>query len=351
VSALEQELAQLQDCANDSLLPYAWGRPLATADFRCRPEDFCVRERGFIPSGAGEHLVIRARKLGQNTRWVAKQFAERLGLPYRSVSYAGLKDRNAITEQWFSIHLPGQSDPDPAQLAPDGVEILELNRHDRKLRPGQLSYNEFDIRLRNVCTLDNAWLDERLAVIAARGVPNFFGPQRFGRSGANLDLSAHTDTLAVLPREQRSFVISALRSALFNGYLAGRVATDSWSEPLEGEVTISDRDRGLAEEDTSLFEACRLPTGLLWGCGYVAGNNPAGERETEWYNRYPLTTGLLHGAGSKQARRVLVCRVAALQSSHEDGALRLQFALSSGAYATTVLREIVNLTNVSQITE
>ncbi len=347
MNPLEQELAQLQDCANDSLLPYAWGRPECSADFRVKPEDFCVRECGFVPQGTGEHLVLRVRKTGQNTRWVAKQFAERLGLPYRSVSYAGLKDRHAVTEQWFSVHLPGQADPDASLLAPEGVEILETSRHDRKLRQGQLSYNEFDIRLRNLQGLDDAWLESRLEQIRAHGVPNYFGPQRFGRDGGNLRLSPDTENLAPLPREQRSFVISALRSALFNGYLSTRLGDSSWNVPLEGEVTISDRGRGLAEEDQSLFEACRLPTGVLWGLGSASGNALAAEREAAWYSRFPQVGALLEKAGSKQSRRVLLCRVAGLRASREDGVLRLRFALSSGAYATTVLRELICLNNAS----
>jgi tRNA pseudouridine13 synthase len=337
------ELEMLHAYADPHSLPCAYGAALGRGDFRCAPEDFRVSEVGIEPTGKGEHLYIRARKTGQNTRWVAKQIAEVLGLPYRAVSYAGLKDRHAITEQWFAAHLPGRADPELDDLCIDGVEILRTVRHSRKLRPGQLSYNAFDIVLRNCRFSSESNLNDRLQKIAAVGVPNFYGPQRFGRGGSNLEPEAGLADLATLPRERRSFVISALRSALFNGYLARRVRDESWEQPLQGEVSVSDRPRGIAEDDTSVFQPERMPAGLLWGNGAGFSGSDAGDLEQHYFADFPLVCSMLEKAGARASRRALRARVANLVWRAHDNELTIGFMLGPGSYATTVLREVMDL--------
>jgi tRNA pseudouridine13 synthase len=336
------EWHRLHNCADFATLPRAHGPVLAAADFRAEPDDFRVTEHGVKPSGAGEHLFIRIRKTGQNTRWVAKRLAEALQVPYKRVSYAGLKDRHAVTEQWFSAHLPGQGLPDRGLLRIEGTEITELSWHERKLRPGELSYNHFQITLRNVSSFDQGLLEDRLRRIASGGVPNYFGPQRFGRERGNLELARTHDGLRRLNREQRAFALSALRGGLFNGYLANRVALGNWAEQVSGDVMLSDRQRGLAEQDQSVFVAQRLPSGLLWGQGAAAGT----EEEAEWFDGFPEVAALLEAAGSRAARRVLPARVANLVWEPQDGNVRMEFALSPGSYATAVLREIFDLKEV-----
>ena len=146
-------------------------------------------------------------------------------------------------------------------------EVRATGWHNRKLRPGQLSYNEFDIQLRNCTPLDQARLAARINEIERQGVPNFFGAQRFGRDLSNLsfatqDADTPADFAALvrsMGREQRSFVISALRGALFNGYLQQRVSAGTWAQAAEQDTVLSDRDRGIAEDDTSVFVPARLP--------------------------------------------------------------------------------------------
>jgi tRNA pseudouridine13 synthase len=347
VNKLLDELEKLHGYADFASLPRAYGVTLGQGDFRCAAEDFRVSEAGIEPCGEGEHLYIRARKTGQNTRWVAKQIAEALELPYRAVSYAGLKDRHAVTEQWFAAHLPGRPDPEWDDLYIDGVEILQTVRHSRKLRPGQLSYNAFDIVLRNCRFSSGSDVDDRLQKLAALGVPNFYGPQRFGRAGSNLEPEAGLADLATLPRERRSFVISALRSALFNGYLARRVGDKSWEQALQGEVSVSDRPRGIAEEDTSVFQPERMPAGLLWGNGVGFSGDEAGELERSYFADFPLVCSLLQKAGSRASRRVLRARVANLVWRKQDSDFNIGFMLGPGSYATTVLREVMDLRNRS----
>ncbi len=344
----DDEQVQLRSCADVEHLPRYLGGVAGTADFRCALTDFQVTESGFEPSGSGEHLLLRVRKAGQNTRWVAKRLAEVIGIPYRAVSYAGLKDRHAITEQWFGVHLPGRPDPDMDAFSIEGVEVLMAVRHDRKLRPGQLSFNFFEILLRN-CEIDSAdKVATRLHEIAAVGVPNYFGPQRFGRGLGNLELLRKEVDIHQLNREQRAFALSALRGALFNGYLASRVSTGDWDQLLSGEVEISDRPRGIAEQDRSVFEPERLPTGLLWGKGDSVARGEAAERERAWFEQFPRVRSILEKAGARASRRVLRLRVAKLVWQQQNKDLRLSFALGPGAYATVVLRELFSLTDRSR---
>lgn len=342
-TAFDAELDRLRAFADVTALPRASGGPWGNADLRQLPEDFFVAEEsGLKPSGSGEHLLLRIRKTGQNTRWVAKRLAALAGVPYRAVSYAGMKDRHAVTEQWFSIHLPGQPDPqlpiDPAE----GFEVLEAVRHNRKLHTGQLSYNRFRLQLRNCAVTDRERVEECLSSIATHGVPNYFGPQRFGHAAGNLTLLQDVADLRRLDRDARAFALSALRGALFNGYLALRVGAGNWRTALPDDVAISDRPRGVAEDDHSMFVPERLPAGLLWGRQATPATSGAnGERE--FFAQFPQVTALLEAAGAQASRRVLCARVGALAWRWEGGQLALEFALGPGCYATTVLNEILHV--------
>ncbi len=155
-------------------LPLAFGEPLLSAKIRTTPEDFQVDELPvFEPTGEGEHLLLTIRKRGANTVHVAKLLARWAGLPDMGVSYAGMKDRHAVTTQRFSVHLPKRIAPDLAALASDEVEVIESTWHNRKLQRGALAGNRFKLVLREVQG-DPAAIDERLSHIAARGLPNWW---------------------------------------------------------------------------------------------------------------------------------------------------------------------------------
>lgn len=160
-------------------LVFAQGEPVATGHIRQSPEDFRVTEIPlFEPTGEGEHAWLRVRKRGTNTTWVAKQLAQLAGIRERDVSYAGLKDRHAVTEQWFSVHLPGQADPDWSAINNDSMQVLEHARHSRKLRRGALKGNVFRIVIRALAgepVFSREHLTKRLEQIATEGVPNYFG--------------------------------------------------------------------------------------------------------------------------------------------------------------------------------
>ncbi|GIX31202.1 MAG: hypothetical protein KatS3mg124_1674 [Porticoccaceae bacterium] len=184
MDSADEALALLCRAALDP--PRAYGAPGLRLAFRSRPADFqVVEELGFAPTGEGEHLLLRIRKEGQNTRWVAHLLARHYGVADEAVSYCGLKDRRAVAEQWFSVHLPGRRDPTPPP-ALSHCTVLAESRHRAKLRPGMHRRNQFTVVLRGVPGQSRAALEARLAQLARQGVPNYFGPQRFGRAGANL---------------------------------------------------------------------------------------------------------------------------------------------------------------------
>ncbi|MEE9421965.1 MAG: tRNA pseudouridine(13) synthase TruD, partial [Gammaproteobacteria bacterium] len=292
---------------------------------------------------------LYVRKTGANTEWVARQLAIHAAVPVRDLSYAGMKDRNAITEQWYSIHLPGKSDPDWSTVDIEGVEILHTARHTRKLKRGALKGNRFDIGITSL-TGDNAEIENRLIAIKQGGVPNYFGVQRFGRDGQNLVQAEQLfkGKLNKIPRHKRGLYLSTARSALFNLILAGRVADESWSRLMLGDVLQLDgRSACFVAEDKDSALPARIEsmdvhlTGPMWGRGELMTQNAAREYEITNLEADECFRKGLEQAGLKQERRSL--RIQANQLDwqwHEDGSLRVQFSLPPGAYATSVLREL-----------
>lgn len=220
--------------------PYDGVDAMPSAHLRACPEDFRVDEiLGFDPDGEGEHLLLKIQKRNQNTADVARTLARHAGVKIRDVGYGGLKDRNAVTTQWFSVWLPGKADPDWSAIAGEHLKILDSQRHHRKLQRGALRGNRFVIVLRDVAfpqQLDAGALEQQLAVIKQQGVPNYFGEQRFGREGRNLaSATAMFDGVRIKDKHLRSLYLSAARSFLFNEVLAARITAANWNQVLPGE--------------------------------------------------------------------------------------------------------------------
>ncbi len=317
----------------------AHGSPLFAASIRTTPAEFDVTEElGFELSGDGEHDYLYVEKTGTNTEWLARQLAGFADVPAKDVGYSGLKDRHAVTRQWFSV--PRWNQPDWAALDVDGVSILEVNRNARKLRRGAHRSNRFRIVLRGAIAEPDQ-VSERLQTIAQEGVPNYFGEQRFGRGGANVELANSWAAGKRLPRHKRSFAISSARSYLFNELLAARVADNSWNEFITGDVANLDGSGSVfdvEDVDDEIRERCaRLdihPTALLWGDGAAAEAAPPGH--DNWLRA-------LDKARVQPMRRSLRLKVVDLQWELEDDALTLTFGLTRGAYATLVLREVASV--------
>ncbi|MBB4131978.1 tRNA pseudouridine(13) synthase TruD [Xanthomonas sp. 3075] len=347
------------------VLPRAHGAAVLSAAMRSTPEDFQVDELpAFEPSGEGEHLLLTIRKRGQNTAYIAKKLAQWAGIAEMGVSYAGLKDRHAVTTQRFSVHLPKRIAPEIATLDDDDMQVIDSTWHNRKLQRGALSGNRFELTLRQVQGAHEA-IEQRLQAIAARGIPNWFGEQRFGRDGGNVAaalamfgyMQVADGTLVAAPaskrrlrNDQRSMLLSAARSALFNRVLTARVEQGSWDTALEGEAWMLDGSRSVfGPEPFSDVLAERLarfdihPSGPLWGVGDLRPTDQAAALEQGALSD-PQSSALREGleaAGLKQERRALRLRPQQLQYRWLDThSLQIEFALPPGCYATAVLWEL-----------
>ena len=317
--------------------PHAYPASGARAMLKALNEDFIVTELPLqLPGGTGEHLWLDVEKNGANTAFVAQQLAAAAGVTERDVGYAGLKDRHAITRQWFSIYLPtgkaGET-PDLTTLEHPEFKVLAQSRHVKKLRAGDLLGNRFCIVLRDVAGGPQALqaVEANLQAVAAQGVPNYFGAQRFGFDGGNVEQGR-----AMLAREirvrnpkKKGIYLSAVRSFVFNEVLAQRIAQGLWGRTLPGDV---------------MDEAGR-PTGPLWGRGRVITTDEAQVLENGVAERHATLCSGMEFAGLDQERRALVALPADMTWEWPQAdQLVLSFSLPAGNYATSVLDEILHTT-------
>jgi tRNA pseudouridine13 synthase len=332
-------------------LAYAWGKPAATGRMRDSPEDFQVTEIPLLaPDGDGEHVWLWIRKRNENTLDVAARLARYAGVHPRQVSFAGLKDRYAVTAQWFSVQLPGKNEPLWENLNSATLTVLRHARHSRKLRRGALQGNTFRITLRDI-TGESEELERRLGVIAAEGVPNYFGEQRFGRHGSNLQAADRLfrNPKTRLSRNKRSLILSAARALLFNQVLSARVDAGTWNTPLGGDAMQLDGSHSYFIADSADAElagrvACQdiHPTGPLYGRGENPAQGACRMLEAVVLAEHASWCAGLEAAGLQQDRRALRLRVTDLAWQRKAfGELQLTFTLPAGAYATSVLRELV----------
>jgi tRNA pseudouridine13 synthase len=330
-------------------VPRAHGAPLGSARLRTQPEDFCVHEwLGFEADGEGDHVLLRVRKRSANTFWVAKQLARIAKVHPRDVGYAGLKDRDAVAEQAFTVPLRSAIGEAWAGVSGEGFEVLAASRHRRKLKRGALRGNGFEIVLREF-TGEREALEERLQTIAKTAVPNYFGPQRFGRGGQNIRAALDWFARGEEPtdRLQRGFAISAARSALFNLVLAERVRAESWNRLLVGDLANLDGSGSVFRVehlDDTLRERCRTfdihPTGPLW-YGATESFDEVQRLEEGVAARYSELAAGLAKVGLEPERRALRAKVSDLSWSIDGTSVRLQFRLAKGCFATAVLHELI----------
>ena len=341
--------------------PTAWSSgPIATGVLRASPEDFKVDEiLGFEASGAGPHALLRVRKRGANTEWVARELARAAGCKPFEVGFAGLKDRNAVTTQAFTVPRGKRAAPDFLSVMGEGFEVISAAEHQRKLPRGALEGNRFEIIVREF-RADPAQVDARLASIAKGGVPNYFGEQRFGRDAGNLVAvlgeAQKLVTRAGVSRtrgpgsrnDQGGFMLSAARSLIFNAILAERVRRGTWNGFIPGDVANLD-GRGsvfaVEEGDSSLASRCESleihPTAPLVGAGESLATAESLALEQAVAAEFPEALAVISAARMNSERRALRIRIRELDYEYSAGVLTLRFALSAGSFATTVLREII----------
>jgi len=328
---------------------------------RSKNEDFQVDEiQQFTPSGEGEHVWLKIRKSGENTDWVAKSLAQIAEVPRRDVSYAGMKDRNAITTQWFSVQMPGREAPDwQAGLENQelqSVQILEEHRHDRKLKRGALKGNQFKLTLREFKGSETE-LAETIHRIKEQGVPNYYGAQRFGHGGFNVNKAEQwfSGEFKVKDRNKRSIYLSAARSWIFNHILSARVVDGSWNQAVAGDVYMlngsnscfnQEHDEALDDEIIQRVIAHDInPSGSLWGRGRLSSQHTILELEENIASKFKILSEGLEVNGLKQERRSLRLSLKNIEYQMLDSeTVVLEFSLPQGTYATTVLAEIGNFT-------
>jgi tRNA pseudouridine13 synthase len=332
-------------------LPYAHGGPVSVGQIKATPEDFVVEEvLGFEPSGDGEHEFLRVEKRGENTEYVARQLARHAGTAARNVGYAGLKDRHGRTIQWFSVQLPGKAGPDWSALGSDTIRVLDVARNNRKLKKGAAVGNRFELTVREL-EADRAALEQRLAQIAQHGVPNYFGPQRFGWDGQNLVRARELfeGTAGRIDPHKRGIYLSAARSEIFNQLLARRVADGTWNQAIPGDAFMFGDSRSFFKPEEITPEILQRvadkaihPSGVLWGVGPSAATDEAGAIEQAVAVELEAFCRGLEQFGMETARRQFrLCPEEMRWEFLDSATLRLGFALPAGAYATTVLRELV----------
>jgi tRNA pseudouridine13 synthase len=339
---------------NESQLlgPRACGDALGTAVLKATAEDFQVNEVLDIPlEGEGEHLWLWVEKRELNTEEAARRLAKAAGVPVKAISYAGLKDRQALTRQWFSLHLPGKGEPDLSAAQDASLRVLQATRHRRKLQRGAHSANGFSLRLTSL-SADTDAIEQRLQWVMQHGVPNYYGAQRFGHDGGNLAQARHYADNQRLPEQRnvRSRILSAARSYLFNQVLAERVRQGNWNKAQVGDVLAFTDSRsffsaGEAECRDPRLQALDLhPTGLLSGRGVspAGGDTLALEQRIE--SGEPTLCHWLAEAGLDHERRILRLPIRDLSWHYpQPDILQLDFILPTGCFATVVVRELFDL--------
>jgi len=326
-----------------------------TGQFKSCAEDFQVTEQlGYEPIGEGEHIYLWVKKVGLNTAYLAEQIAKFTGLPLRAVTYAGRKDKHAQTTQWFSVHLPGKGHFNWTDFNEPGVEVLHAIRHNKKLRTGVLKGNEFNITVRHLSA--TAGLEDRLQLIREQGVPNYYGQQRFGDTrhdsrGGNLVLAEKMIAgEAIRNRNKRSMAISALRSWLFNQSIHNRLSANCLNTAMPGDVMqlAGSNSFFCAEQiDENIQQRIKsrdiFITAPLWGTGALASQDKVLKLESEMSEKYKSITQTIEKLGLKQERRAVSLFPNELEWRLTGDTLNLNFSLPSGTFATSVLRELMDV--------
>jgi tRNA pseudouridine13 synthase len=317
--------------------------------YRAQPEDFRVDEIAlYDPTGSGGHTFLRIEKRLLTSDGVARQLAAAVGVPARDVGYAGRKDRAAVTTQWMSV--PDLDPREALKLEFKGVRILEAIRHPHKLRTGQLRGNRFVIRIRGVDEELEGTARDALCEILARGMPNRFGAQRFGHGGRNAAGGRELLAGRRIARDRRKarFLLSALQSEVFNRVLKERpLPLDAVEEGDVAQVVDSGglfvvEDAALENERAKAFEISA--TGPIFGTKMKTPTGVPAEREARILAsmEIPLGEDLVTPRGIRLAgtRRPLRVRPREISMVRDEGALRLEFALPPGSYATVLLEEL-----------
>lgn len=329
--------------------PRAWGGVAGRAELKLNNNDFVVEELfEFEASDDGEFDWLWIEKSGDSTDYVARAIAREAGVAIKAVSYSGLKDRHALTRQWFCVHRPGKAVLEWQDKVSGNWQVLKACRHRQKLRRGSHRGNRFTLFLREFIG-DKSLLEARAAILKS-GFPNYFGEQRFGHNGGNISACREWFQGRAQPgRFEKGVYLSAARSWLFNQVLAQRVKAGVWHSALDGEL-FALRDSGSLFQEAAdskilsrLKEGDIHPTGPLFGMPGKVGvtGEVASLEEQTFANEALLCDGLLR-AGLKMERRSLRVLPKNLHGSWvDDQTFCLSFSLPRGCFATALVRELI----------
>ncbi|NVD05667.1 tRNA pseudouridine(13) synthase TruD [Vibrio sp. JPW-9-11-11] len=333
-----------------SSLAYLHCKPSAKGKLKAKPEHFQVNENlGFEFSGQGEHLMVRIRKTGENTSFVANELAKACGVKSKDVSWAGLKDRHAVTEQWLSVHLPKGDTPDlkPFLAQYPSIEIIATDRHNKKLRPGDLTGNQFVVTVSEVTDIED--VVKRLEAIQRIGVPNYFGSQRFGNQGNNLTEARRwgRDNVRTRNQNKRSLYLSAARSWIFNTIVSARIEQDIFNRAVAGDIVYQQGELVAVDanavdqiNDRVAERQCQL-TAALAGDNALPTTEQALALEQPHLEAEPDLMALIRGNRMRHDRREIALVPQQLSWQVEDNSITLQFVLDAGCFATAIIRELI----------
>ena len=324
--------------------------PAVSGRVKESPEDFVVEELpAYLPAGEGEHLYLWIEKRGVNTADAARYLAQAVGARAENAGWAGLKDKQAITRQWISLHHAPT--PKAEDFNIEGVRVLEVSRHVNKLRTGHLRGNRFSLRLADVPEEHDAHVQATLAILAEQGLPNYYGAQRFGHGGRNL-LSAYACVVHGERPPQKPFLrklfMSALQGALFNAWLGVRIDRGLFGQVLEGDVLRKEDTGGVFVCSDATSDAERAAqweisaTGPMFGARMKSPAAAALVLETEVLERWGVDQACLARAErfGEGTRRVARVRPSDASCRREGGDLLLDFGLPKGSYATVLVEEL-----------
>ncbi len=340
-------------------LPFLHSKPELSGHIRCQNSDFFVEEvLGFEPSGEGEHLWLWLEKSGQNTAFIRQELANLFSININDVATSGMKDRHAVTRQWFALPYPIKKAL-PANLSLKNATILTITRHGKKLKTGTHKANRFKITLRFDDLLsadDKLTLEKRLQAIKEQGVPNYFGEQRFGHNGGNIDKATalFQGKFKVRDKKKRGIYLSAARSLLFNQMIAKRI-NQSQFEPQLGDVYMLTGSNShflsdeLTDEIQSRYQSRDISlSASLWGKGELRSSGHIKELEQAVADNNEILAQGLCDFGLKQERRSINLMANQLEWVVGDNEVCITFELATGCFATSVLREIASYNDASQ---
>nr|WP_246386494.1 tRNA pseudouridine(13) synthase TruD [Litorivivens lipolytica] len=332
-------------------MPYAWGEPTVRGQLRVEPEHFQVTETLDLEfTGAGEFDWVYVEKRELTTPEAAELLQQFSGA--RDISYSGMKDKDGITRQWFSLQMLGQPSADWSTFDHPALKVLDSQRHQRKLRRGTHRYNHFQLVLAGV---EHGHIAARIERIAEHGFPNYFGEQRFGREGNNLEQARRWLTSRrKVSRFKRGLWLSVLRAHLFNSVVAERVRQGNWNKPLDGDLfCLGDGNSVFQESDSALAKA-RVEAGEIHPSGPLPGKvgrthvteEALALEDSVLAAEEGVVAALVDRRVDAARRPLRVLPLGLTARATEPGCL-IEFSLPRGCFATALVRELIDYQTVT----